>query len=224
MNKKKIIVCIVIVAVLAAVIASAVVILNKKTYTVSFYSDEQKVIKIETVKRGCAASPPNDPVLTNGKVFEKWNCDFSKVKKNLDVYPEYEEYEGKENVIAMAGAYGKTGEFVFIPLKLCGNVCLSGLDLTVEYDATALEFDSVYNEDGALVYNGDEKGRVKLNYISAENTVDEVDLCGLKFKVKAESGNALVKGTVEKIVAWDDADKLTEPEYRLINSTVFVIG
>lgn len=224
MSKKRIVVCVVALAVLAAAIASTVIVLQHKTYTVNFYSDTNQVIKIETVKRGSAAEPPKEPTLTNGRVFTRWDSDFSKVKKNLDIHPEYEEYAGKENVIALAGAYGKQGEDVFIPLKLCGDVHLSGLDITIAYDADALEFVSVYNEDGALVYNADEKGKVRLNYISADNTEDEVDLCGLKFKVKAESGSTQVKTTVEKIVVWDDEEKLTEPNYTLIDSTVFVIA
>ena len=224
MGKKRIVACVIAVAVLSAAITLIVVVLQHKTYTVNFYSDTNKTIKIETVKRGAAADPPNEPTLTNGRVFTKWDCDFSKVKKNLNVLPEYEEYTAKENCIAMAGAYGKQDEDVFVPLKLCGDVCLSGLDIIIEYDTDALEFVSVYNEDGALVYNADEEGKLRINYISVDNTEDEVDLCGLKFKVKAADGSTQIKTTVEKIVAWDDAEKLIEPSYSLIDSTVFVIA
>ena len=224
MSKKRIVICVAAVAVLVAAIASTIIVLQHKTYTVNFYSDTNRVIKIETVKRGTSAEPPKEPTMTSGRIFTKWDSDFSKVKKNMEVLPEYEEYTGKENVIAMAGAYGKQGEEVFVPLKLCGDVCLSGMDITIEYDADALEFISVFNEDGALVYNGDEAGKVRINYISAENTEDEVDLCGLKFKIKAANGSVQIKTTVEKIVAWDGEEKLTEPTYTLIGSTVYVIA
>ena len=223
MNKRIIAVCASVAAV-AAIIVVSIIVLNHKTYTVNFYSDSKQLIKIETVQRGHAADSPNEPSLIEGRIFTKWSVDFSKVKKNLDVYPEYEETADKKNVVAMSGAYGKTEEEVFIPLKLCGDVCLSGIDLTIDYDADALEFVSVYNEDGALVYNADEKGKIRLNYISVENTEETVDLCGLKFRVKAKEGNTQIKTTVEKVVAWDDADKLIEPEYTLIDSTVFVIA
>ena len=224
MSKKRIIACIVAVVVLAATIASIFVILQHMTYTVNFYSDTNKLIKIETVKRGTAAEPPNEPSLTEGRIFTKWDRDFSKVKKNMDVLPEFEEYTGKENVIAMAGAYGKKGEEVFIPLRLCGDVNLTGLDIIIEYDANALELVSVYNVDGAVVYNADEKGKVRMNYISAENTEDEVDLCNLKFKIKAVSDNTQVKTSVEKIVSWNSEEKLIEPSYTLIDASVFVIA
>ena len=68
----------------------------------------------------------------------------------------------KPNVFAMSGAYGKKDGSVIVPLQLTGDVLLSGFDIIIKYDADALALESVFNEDGGIVYNSEKPGEVRI--------------------------------------------------------------
>lgn len=220
-NKKKIIAIIAAVVIAAAIITSGIVILNRRTYTVSFYNDNKSLVKSEKVQRNHSVDPPNNPQLSYGKVFKRWDKSFSKVRKDIEVYPEFEDVAGKKNVFALAGAYSDGETYAFVPLTLSGDVCVSGFQLILTYDPEKVDLESVFNEDGALIYNMEQPGKVFMNYVSAENTVGDVDLCTLKFKIHEKAGEAPLSLTVDKIYAFGEGEELYSPEHTVVEASVF---
>ena len=227
-NKKFFIPVIAVVLVIVAVVCVHFATGNNE-YKVTFFSDTDIVLKVDKVKKNNSAEPPREPQMTYGNIFKSWDKDFSRVRKNLKVHPVCESVIDKSNVFSMPGAYGKTGDTVFVPVQLSGNVCLSGFDITIEYDADALTLDSYFDNDEAVMINDETPGMLKINYISAKNTTADVDICTLKFFVKAKKGECPIKMTVNSIYAFEDSDdlsndKLYTPESNVIDSTVYVIS
>lgn len=193
------------------------------TYIVTFYSNDGTVLKIDSVKENASATPPNAPAMTYGTIFCSWDTDFAKVTKDLEIYPIYEEIKEKPNVIAVPGRYSTENGTVVVPVQLCGDVCISGLDMTVRYDADLLALQSI-TEDGSVVMNDAIPGMIKLNYVSAENTVGDVDLCYLQFYVNATEGEIPITIELNGIYAFKDEDKtdvLYVPESTVIDGKVF---
>ena len=62
------------------------IIEDEKTYTVNFYSENNEIIKTETVKSGKAALQPEELDVSDGKIFKKWNTDFSSVRNNRNTF------------------------------------------------------------------------------------------------------------------------------------------
>ena len=244
MSKKKLWIIILILAVILAVAIISLIILgqreelgtnqgnnnhliNKDQYTVTFYSNDGTVLKIDSVEKGKAANPPAQPQMLYGTVFTSWDADISSVTKNLEVHPICEDVKVKSNVFAIEGAYGKSGGTVIVPIRLCGEVCVSAFDMTISYDSNALDLIFV-SEDGAVLYNDEMPGKIKLNYVSTDNTLADVDICFLEFSVKAPSGQSQVTIDMHSIYACQDSlesenDDLYVPEYSTINGTVHVL-
>lgn len=196
-------------------------------YTVTFYSGDGTVLKIDQVAENAAARPPAEPQMPYGMVFKAWDTDFTAVTEDLEVRPVCEDTAEMTNVFAASGAYGRNGDTVAVPLLLCGDVCTAGFDATISYDPEKLELVSLV-EDGAVVYNDETPGQIRLNYVSLENTTTDVDVCRMTFRIKAESGTAPVEITVHEIYACDDTvdsanDSLYTQKSHVINSQVFVI-
>ena len=192
------------------------------TYTVTFYANDGSILWIDTVPESEAATPPAEPEMTYGNVFSKWDSDFTSVTKDLEIRPEWQSITGKKNVFALAGAYGKTGDDVFVPFKLCGDVCLCGFDLTVTYDPAKLQLESVFNEDGDIIYNDEMPGEIHLNFVSIKDVEADVDICSFKFKVLAENGEIPVTASMTSIYAGNDDDSMYVPDYELIPANVYV--
>lgn len=244
MNKKKLWIIILILAVvLAAAIVSLIILgqreepgvdqgsnsnsVSKDQYTVTFYSNDGTVLKIDSVEKGKTANPPAQPQMLYGTVFQSWDTDISSVTKNLEVRPICEDVKEKQNIFAIEGAYGKSGGTVIVPIRLCGEVCVSAFDMTISYDSNALDLISV-SEDGAVLYNDEMPGKIKLNYVSTDNTLADVDICFLEFSVKAPSGQSQVTLDMHSIYACQyslesENDDLYMPEYSTINGTVHVL-
>lgn len=201
---------------------------SKKQYTVTFYSNDGTVLKVDSVAEGNTANPPMQPQMLYGTVFQSWDTDISSVTKDLKVYPICEDVKEKMNIFAIEGAYGKSGGTVIVPIRLCGDVCVSAFDLTISYDSNALELVSV-TEDGAVLFNSEVPGKIRLNYVSTDNTVADVDICFLKFSVKVPSGKIPVSLEMQSIYTCKDSlesdnDDLYVPEYAILNGTVYVLS
>ena len=244
MNKKKLWIIILILAIILSVAITCLVVLGqqkqpalnqggqsgpngKGQYTVTFYSNDGTVLKIDSVEKGKTANPPVQPQMLYGTVFQSWDTEFSSVTKNLEVHPICEDVKGKTNIFAIEGAYGKSGGTVIVPIRLCGDVCVSAFDLTISYDSDALELVSV-TEDGAVLYNDEAPGKIRLNYVSTDNTVADVDICSLEFSVKAPSGQIPVNLEMQSIYTYKDSlesenDDLYVPEYSTLNGTVYIL-
>ena len=194
-------------------------------YTVTFYSNDGTVLKIDSVKENSAAIPPVAPAMTYGMVFESWDKDFSEVTKDLEIHPVCEEIKGKPNVLAVQSRYSQQDGTVVVPIQLCGDVCVSGLDVTVRYDKELLSLKAV-TEDKGVVFNDATPGIVKLNYVSTQNTVADVDLCYLQFYVNAAESEIPITIEINAIYAFEDENKtdaLNIPESTVIDGKVFVV-
>lgn len=198
-----------------------------KKHTVTFYSNDGTVLKVDSVNANSSALPPVSPRVTYGTVFKSWDKDFSSVTKDLEIYPICENIQGRLNVLAVHSVYSQKGQKAYVPIQLCGDVCVSGLDITIRYNSELLKLESV-EEDQAVVYNDEVPGIIRLNYVSSENTVADVDICNLSFLVEATGGEIPITVEINDIYAFEassDAENnnLYMAESNVIDGMVFVV-
>ena len=191
------------------------------TYAVTFLSNDGNILKIDYVSENASAVPPVEPEMTPGVVFSGWEPSFSTVTAHMEIHPQTISLDGKTNVFAMPAAYGRMDESVIVPLKVCGNVVVSGFDIVVEYDPECLALESVFNEDGGVIYNDEIPGQIRLNYVSIADTTADIDVCDFKFRVIADD-DSIVSVCVQGICAGNSDDSMYAPEYEVINSTVYI--
>lgn len=196
-------------------------------YTVTFFSNDGTVLKIDSVDENSSAAPPVTPEMAYGAIFQSWDTDFSKVTQDLNIRPVCETVNGKQNVIAVPGVYAQNGSTVVVPIRFCGEVCVSGLDVTIRYDEQLLKLKSV-NEDKAVICNSETPGVIRLNYVSVENTIADVDICDLYFLVEASEGVIPIDVEIQGIYAFEDSSDaenftLFVPEANVINGKIFVL-
>ena len=199
---------------------------NPTQYTVTFYSNDGTVLKIDSVTENTSATPPVAPTMTYGTVFKSWDTDFSKVTKDLEIHPVCEEIQDKPNALVVQSRYSKKDGTVVVPIQLCGNVCVSGLDITIRYDKELLKLKAV-TEDKGVIFNDETPGIIKLNYVSTQNTVADVDICNLQFYVNADKSEIPITIEINGIYAFEDQEKtdtLFIPESTVIDGKVFVIN
>ena len=199
---------------------------NPGDYKVTFYANDGSILKIDYVDEGESATPPKQPQMVYGAVFCSWDKDFTQVTGDLEVRPIWEDVSEKANVLAVEGAYGTADGTVVVPVRLCGQVCVAGLDMTIRYDPEALELRSV-TEDGGVLYNDQKPGTIRLNYVSGENTEADVDLCYLEFAIKSQPGEQPITLEIHDIYAFQEkmesnVDTMYKPACTVINSKVFV--
>lgn len=226
-KKAKIFIAVITLLIIVGIVISIFFIMNNKTYQVSFYSDNDTLIKVDEVRRNGSAIPPNSPQITYGKIFKAWDKDFTKVNENMDIYPICEDITKKDNVFAISSAYGKTDN-ISVPVSLGGNVCLCGFDITVTYNPQMLNYEGFSDEDEAVVLNSKEPGTIKINYISTKNTTGDIDICNLKFTAKDKNISCPIKLEVNSIYAFEESenlknDKMYSPKYNTIDGEVFVL-
>ncbi len=197
---------------------------TKGGYQVTFYSDTDEPLKVEEVEDGMAAEPPVDPSVSYGNVFIKWDKDFSEVKSDMDIHPVCESFLGEKNVFALSGVYASSDGTAYTSLKLCGDVCLAGFELTLEYDSEKLNLENVFDEDGDLVCNLEEPGKIIMNLASASNVEGEIDLCSFKFHVKDIGSEIPLEIHVGKAVRLEEDDSMTSPDVKVIDASVYSIA
>ena len=191
---------------------------------VIFYSDNERVISVSRILSGQTAIPPVDPQLRNGLVFQKWDKDVTNIKQDTEFHPQYVSVSESENAFVIPGTYGEYGTTVSVPLKLCGKVCLSGVDLTVEYDSDVLQLKDVTNADEAVIYNGETPGMIRLNYVSTENTTADVDLCNFSFNILKDISETPIHIKVNSICANGEQDEFYVPTYTLVDASVYAFS
>lgn len=189
-------------------------------HLVTFYSDEGNVIWTEEVANNEAATAPTDPEMSYGSLFLGWKENFSKITADTDVYPEVASIVGVKNAFAIPTVYVKRGETVSIPFRLCGDVDVSGFDLTLEYDAELLELEAVSDEDGDVIYNDEVAGRIRMNFVSGRNVLGDIDICTFKFIAKGSENQTRIKVDIKKMVAVGEDDMMFSPEYTVFDTTV----
>lgn len=200
---------------------------NTGAYTVTYYSDDGTILKLDSAAENGASVPPAEPKMTYGSIFKSWDADLTCITGDLEVYPVCESFAGQSNVFVAAGAYGKAGDTVAVPILLCGDVCVSGFDLTVTYDPEQVELVSL-DEDGAVVYNDEVPGQLRINYVSIENTVSDVDVVRMMFRINSGSTGSDITINVNGIYACEagmesNNDNMHIPEYCVSGSKIHVI-
>ena len=198
---------------------------STKKYNVTFYSNDGMILKTDSITKNASAIPPVAPSMKYGTVFKSWDTDFSEITNDLEIHPVCEEVKNKPNVIAVQGRYTKKDSTVVVPIQLCGDVCVAGLDITVRYDKELLQLKAV-TEDAGVVFNDATPGIVKLNYVSTKNTVGDVDICNLKFHVNATEGEIPITLGIDGIYAFKDegkSDKLYIPKSTVVDGKVYVV-
>ena len=229
LSKKVILICCIAILCLAAVGTTIFLLASKnkqafrdtKTYKVTFYSDNNTVLKIDHVMEHHDATPPVQPEMTYGNIFVKWKEDFTDINSDMEVHPEIKSVKSENNVFALTGVYGTKGSDVIVTMRLCGDVCISGFELKANYDPAKLELISIFNVDGGVLFNDEESGVIKINYVSIENTVSDVDICTFKFKVKADNGEVPINTTVISAYA-NNGDDMYKVEYMTVDSFVYI--
>lgn len=197
---------------------------GKDEFYVNFFSSDGSLLATNIVKKGEKAIPPTAPVMPVGYVFSHWDTDFSNVQQDLEVRAVCVEIPQNGNVLALESAAGYVGETVILPLRLTGDVCLAGVDLTMNYDADCLEFVEMAYEDDLVITNvKPEKGAILLNYLGSNNATGEVDLCDCVFRIKQDMETTAVEVVVESAVALDEREQFYKPKCETINATVTVL-
>lgn len=195
---------------------------KQENRTATFFSDDGSILRIESVEPGVLPAPPSLPEISYENIFLRWDYPDTATEGDVEIYPVYQTISGMQNAFVIPGAYGKCGETINLPLRLCGEVTLCGFDLAVEYDPEVLQLISVYGEDDSIMYNDETPGVVRINYVSVSNTTADIDICFLQFKILAESGELPVALDVKSIYAWDEEEAMYVPEYQKLDGCIYV--
>lgn len=108
-----------------------------KKYTVVFKDYDGKVIKTEEVEEGKAATPPENPVRTDGYVFSGWDKTFDNVTQNMEIMAQYTQISGlfmSANKVEVEPG----SKDVKIALSVNNNPGILGMTLSVKYNQKCL--------------------------------------------------------------------------------------
>lgn len=194
-------------------------------YTVTFMSGAGRVLKVENVASGQSATPPEDPGLLFGERFLAWDKPFTNVSEDLVIHAVTGSVTQDSNAFILENAYVQQGGDVIVPFLLGGNVCLSAFDVTVSYDREQFAFGGFSYEDGGLVSNClEDEGIIRMNFVSTDNVLSDVDLCGIVFHHIGSADKSDISLMVNTIVAFDENDQPYTPEYAVYDATVNVLN
>ena len=199
-------------------------IIDPNKHLVSFYSADDSLIETQQVGDGEDAISPADPIMPPGYILTGWDRSLTNITEDTAIHAVCVETTGKKNVLALSGTAGTNGSEVIVPLVLTGDVSIAGFDLTLTYDPKKLELKGITDDDGALIYNDEEPGKVRMNYVSVENTTGEVDLCRLHFTLLTDEGELPVKLDMSSAYVLVDDEKMEKAEFTLIDAVVKVEG
>ncbi|MBQ7625162.1 MAG: hypothetical protein IJS65_07800 [Clostridia bacterium] len=132
----------------------------------------------------------------------------------------YQDVSAYNNVFAIPAAYAVIGETVTVAPGIFGKVNMCAVDFRLKYDSSQLKYLGCDAKDEALILNGEERGVIKANYLSAENVTKGFDLCELKFQaVTAEACDSVIEIEIVDMVALS-GDDIVPCEYSLISGVV----
>ena len=115
-----------------------------KKYTVVFKDYDGKVIKTEEVEEGKAATPPENPVRTDGYVFSGWDKTFDNVTQNMEIMSQYTQISGlfmSANKVEVEPG----SKDVKIALSVNNNPGILGMTLSVKYNQKCLTLKNAEN-------------------------------------------------------------------------------
>lgn len=195
-----------------------------ESYMVVFKNGNGEILGSETVPSGEIVAPPEIPELPYGEIFLRWDQVLDAITTDTTVQTVSESVLGKPNVFALSGGYVSVDSTVAIPFQLCGDVELCGFDVTIQYDPEVLEFVDFTDEDDAIISNCiPESGTIRINYLSTENTIGDVDCCDLLFRALKFAEDTKLTITVNSIIALDENEQVYAPDYHVIHSEIHIM-
>ena len=111
--------------------------LNKKQYTVKFFSSNETLLKTEKVREGKDASPP-EPPKKDGYHFLKWDKSFNHVKKDLAIYAQYEKNKSEPEIFVRNKTISGKKDEVWVNIEVSNNPGILGMTLQIKYDEKSL--------------------------------------------------------------------------------------
>lgn len=107
--------------------------LNKKQYTVKFFSSNEILLKTEKVREGEDASPP-EPPKEDGYHFLKWDKAFNHVKSDLAIYAQYEKNKNEPEIFVRNKKISEKKDEVWVNVEIRNNPGILGMTLQIKYD------------------------------------------------------------------------------------------
>lgn len=111
--------------------------LNKKWYTVKFFSLNKSLLKTENVREGEDASPPETPK-EDGYHFLKWDKSFNDVKRDLEIYAQYEKNKNEPEIFVRNKKIGSKQDEIWVNVEVKNNPGILGMTLQIKYDEKSI--------------------------------------------------------------------------------------
>lgn len=108
-------------------------LLNKKRYTVKFFSLDKTLLKTEKVQEGRSASPP-EPPKEDGYHFLKWDKSFNHIKGDLAVYAQYQKNRNEPEIFVRNKIISGKKDAVWVTIEVRNNPGILGMTLQIKYD------------------------------------------------------------------------------------------
>ncbi|MBQ6677505.1 MAG: hypothetical protein IJM71_05590 [Clostridia bacterium] len=150
---------------------------------VSFYDEAENVVEEKTVAYGAAVFPPTLENAGSGKVFLGWSQNLSCMTKDTQIYPEYDDYSDRQNVISFDTVYIDSSDELEIQLKLGGIVELASFKMKVCYDDSVLHLKDLTGLAEGLNAETNQ-GEVEFLLDSEENIINSIPLATFHFDIE----------------------------------------
>lgn len=194
-----------------------------ETYTVRFVDPAGALLYEETVAKGSAVQPPQNPIMPYGWVFSHWDGDFTHISGDMTVKAVATEIGTAPNVLSVSGGYALQGSNATVSLRLGGSVELCAFNLRIKYDPQQLDFVELRYPDPMVDANCfPEEGIIYLNFAGSQNTLGDVDLTDLVFYAKGTAGQSQITIEVLELIAFAEDGSFLEPQYTVIPGTVTI--
>lgn len=150
-------------------------------------------------------------------VFTQWD-------KEGDSRAKFQDVSQVKNTVAIPSKYGKAGETLTAEVRLCGQVELSGFDLTVTYDKELLKFVAFENADEDLVFHCDEEtGTIRMNYLRMTNLEEDLKVCDLQFEILSTlSCETVLDVEMVEAISFDENGEILFCNYSLVDAKVYL--
>lgn len=185
--------------ILAGVLISAMIIFvepdwNNETisasdlpiYTLTFVDDRGDLLEQQEVHAGGFAVPPKIESHNDGIAFCGWSQTLYDINRSTEISPVYQDLRQEQNVFYIDSQCAKLGEDVEGSLFLNGSVCLSAIELTLEYDSEVLLDFICDTAEGPFVIVNEEPGTVVLRLEEDQNLTEPMTAAGFRFRINPE--------------------------------------
>lgn len=160
-------------------------------YTVTFKDYDGRIIKEYEVEKGGTVEPPNEPI-RKGYEFVKWDKDFSIIKNDITIYPQYATVKNQ-----LFFDYKAQDDTLVVTLSLCGDVEVCGLEATLGCSKNNVNLMNVVSGQNANIseinFIEQSNGNIKFFFFhdQIENINEEIDI--LIFTFDGLSGQSMLE-------------------------------